>query len=216
MTTWIWEVGELGSVTRRADREALKQFITRRQVSERLPYGRLPVEKPAVASFIGTVNNEGGGFLTDPTGNRRFAVCTLTNIDWRYTKLDVNKIWAQAYALYVVGEPWEMTTAEQQRRDEINEIYRTEEPLADLMFQKFDLDPARASQVGWQMTTADILISLGFFADDRSLAMRLANILKQAGLEKTTPLRIDGTDKKARFWRGLRRMGEVSGRVRTF
>ena len=58
---WIWEVSELGSTTRRADREAIKAFLTMREITIRRPYDRYDTHKSALASFIGTVNDEGSG-----------------------------------------------------------------------------------------------------------------------------------------------------------
>ena len=92
VSKWIWEVAELGATTRKADREALKFFISQRTVTIRRPYARYDIRKPALASFIGTINNE-IGFLADKTGNRRFLVCTLESIDWGYSKaVDVDQV----------------------------------------------------------------------------------------------------------------------------
>jgi len=118
-TTWIWEVGELGSTTSRADRSKLKAFLTRETICERKSYGRLPISKPAITSFIGTINND-IGFLNDPTGNRRYNPTTLTSINWDYSKnIDVNQVWAEAVDLYKNGEPWRLKDTEKQK----NRIY---------------------------------------------------------------------------------------------
>jgi putative DNA primase/helicase len=214
---WIWEVGELGSVTKRADREALKRFITARTVKERLPYGRLPIEKPAITSFIGTVNNE-AGFLNDPTGNRRYAACTLTKIDWGYTQLDVNQIWAEAYHLYLEGESHNLTAEEITRRDDINQKYMVPEPLDDMIERYFHIDPAQTSEV-WAMTAPAILELMELKPDDRALSMRLATVLKGLGLERDRNKRTITHDvirmvygnkvtetvtDRARFWQGIR------------
>ena len=111
MGKWIWEVSELGSTVRRADREALKFFISQQTVTIRKPYGRLDTVKPAMASLLGTVNNE-SGILADPTGNRRFLVCKVESIDWEYAKLSPAQVWAEAYQLYQDGEPWQLTPEE--------------------------------------------------------------------------------------------------------
>jgi predicted P-loop ATPase len=68
---WIWEVSELGATTRKADQEALKAFLTYETVRVRRPYGKHDIEKTALATFIGTVNNYSGLF-SDPTGSRRY------------------------------------------------------------------------------------------------------------------------------------------------
>jgi predicted P-loop ATPase len=61
--------------------EALKWFLTLETVTVRRPYGHFDLDKPALASFIGTVNDDGAGFLTDVTGNRRFRPTSLTTIN---------------------------------------------------------------------------------------------------------------------------------------
>lgn len=123
MSIFVWELGELGSVTRRSDRESLKHLISSRIVTVRKPYHRFDTIKPALASLIGTINNE-AGFLTDPTGNRRFLVCRLTNIDWGYAQqVDPHQIWAEAVALYKTGEPCLPTADETRLQNAINDEY---------------------------------------------------------------------------------------------
>jgi len=105
MSTFIWEVKELESTTRRQDLDALKGFLTTMSVNERLPYGKNPVYAPAITSFVGTVNLNNMGFLSDPTGDRRYAVVELENIDWNYSKqINMRQVWAQAKALMENGE----------------------------------------------------------------------------------------------------------------
>jgi predicted P-loop ATPase len=77
-------VAELDSTTKRSERSALKHFISTRTVKVRVPYGEVRHRKAGVASMIGTINEDGTGFLHDPTGNRRFAVIHLEAIDWSY------------------------------------------------------------------------------------------------------------------------------------
>jgi len=131
--TWIWEVTELGATIRKADREALKAFITLGDITARKSYGKRDINKPALASFIGTVNDE-AGFLNDPTGSRRFLACTLTHIDWSYTQINVSDIWAEAYHLYQSGYSWRLTTDEQKRQAEINEACRARQNTAEWRF----------------------------------------------------------------------------------
>lgn len=127
---WIWEVGELGSTTRRADRDALKQFLTQETVHVRRAYDRYETTQPAMASFIGTINDEGGGFLSDPTGYRRYLVANVSHIDWRYAEMDVDQVWAEALALYRGGTRWQPSSLEEYRRIETrNAQFETERPL---------------------------------------------------------------------------------------
>ncbi len=96
LRAWTWEISELGATTRRADVEALKAFLSREQFTVRPAYGHYEIVKPALASFIGTVNNSTGIF-SDPTGSRRFWAMTITRLDWSYSEhMDVHEVWAEA------------------------------------------------------------------------------------------------------------------------
>lgn len=214
---WIWEVGELGSVTNRADREALKRFISTHTVKERPPYARLPIEKPAITSFIGTVNNE-AGFLNDPTGNRRYAACTLTKIDRSYTQLDINQIWAEAYNLYLQGEPFTLTAEEEIKRDDINQKYTVSDPLDDMIERYFYIDPTQYGDE-WAMTGPAVLEWMELKHEDKALSMRLATVLKGLGLTRDKNKRTINRSivqikdderitfdrsERARFWQGIK------------
>ena len=140
--TWIWEIAELGSTTRKADREALKQHLTIEHVAERLPYGKYPVHKPALTSFIGTLNDE-GGVLSDPTGNRRFMFCKITDIDWQgYTQaVNVDDIWAEAVMLYLAGESADLSPEQSELAANQNAKYEVEDPLENLVRTHFVITP---------------------------------------------------------------------------
>lgn len=99
-STWIWEIEELGATTRKADIEALKAFLSAEQIRDRKPYGRIDFVKPAVTAFVGTINDNGGGFLVDPTGNRRFLILNANEMNFDFQKIDIDMIWAQAIHLY--------------------------------------------------------------------------------------------------------------------
>lgn len=135
--TWIWEVGELGSTTRRADREALKNFLTTDEFTVRASYERNARKYKSMASFIGTINNE-CGFLDDPTGARRFWIISLEDrqdpIDFMYsTVLKAEQVWAEAYQAYLAGESHTLDRTEitdvQNNNDEYKTISATEEAI---------------------------------------------------------------------------------------
>lgn len=143
----VWEVPELGATTRKADREALKDFISAEQIELRLPYAHDPVRRRALSSFIATVNPEGsGGFLNDPTGYRRFLVAALMSIDWGYTALDPVLIWGEATDIWRTHpDEANLTRAEERLRDQaIKERYETSDPISDLVAEhiRYTGDPA--------------------------------------------------------------------------
>lgn len=200
---FIWEAGELGHIIRKADREAFKLFLTTRTRKVRPPYGKRDIVKPVCASFIGTVNNEGGGFLNDPTGSRRFAVATITTIDWAYsTDVNVNDIWAQAFALYEQGDSWELRGDDAALRDAINAEYEQVDPLEDMVLTKFMINPDKGDSEEWWLTSPRILYLLSLQPDNRASTMRLATVLKAAGLDKPQQATKEG--KRGRYWRGIK------------
>lgn len=78
---WIIEMAEM-EVTRRADAQALKAFLTRSTDRVRLAYGRRTMDLPRSCVFSGTINPEAlNQYLVDPTGNRRFMPLCVGTID---------------------------------------------------------------------------------------------------------------------------------------
>lgn len=190
ITTFVWEVAELDATTRKADVAALKYFITREQVRVRKAYGRHEVDKPALASFIGTVNNT-TGFLADETGSRRFYITRLTHINWRYTtEVNVDQVWAQARALWEQGEPAMLTPEEQRVQRATNARYEAESTLDDYLDMYFST-PANSTQVD-----SDDLLSAGeiiqhlvenrvnLSGSEKSQAMEIGRVLRSKGCER--------------------------------
>lgn len=193
---WIWEVAEMGATTRKADREALKDFITKHEVTFRVPYEPHPVTKPSLTSFIGTINNE-NGFLTDPTGNRRFLTVRLRSIDWAYLNVvDINQVWAQAYALYKQGESWLLNPTEIAARDGRNAEYMVEDPYEGWILKHYDID---LSQPSWKVTSNDIALRLqnaGMRGETKTIQMGISATLKRLGLRQDSNAR-------PRSWMGI-------------
>jgi predicted P-loop ATPase len=191
MAKFVWEVGELGAVTRRADREALKNFITTRIVTLRKAYGKYDTIKPAMASLIGTINNE-AGFLTDQTGNRRFLICRLTAIDWRYVQnVDPHQLWAEAVALFKAGEPSLPAPAEVKLQNAINEEYLVDRPLEMMLLKYFEIKP----ELEIWLPAMDIITrleTLGLRGNQTQNLKELAQVMKSWGVKKGRPSSIPG------------------------
>jgi putative DNA primase/helicase len=206
---FIWEVGELGATTRRADVEALKAFITRMDVTYRVPYAKHAVTVPACASFIGTVNPTVEGFLNDESGSRRFLVMEINKIDWAYsTDIDVNQLWAQAYHLYLAGEPWRLLPNEVAKRKEINQAHEIVDPLEDFFHTYYMIDPALSDDNQWRIDPTHIMEHLrdkGFKDSDRQLATRMGVTLKRLGVER---IRVRMGEERPRFYVGIRRKSQ--------
>lgn len=140
ISTWMWEVPELDATTLRVNVEALKSFLTLEEVIARRPYARFDIVKPALASFIGSTNDSGVGFLRDVTGNRRFRPIYLTDIDRSYPdKVDVDQLWAEAMHYYLQGETITLTQEEEGKlKNDILPEHHVVDGLSELIRYYFD------------------------------------------------------------------------------
>jgi predicted P-loop ATPase len=193
----VWEVEELGATTRRADIEQLKAFITKPFIYERPFYGRHPIYKPASASFVGTVNYDGAGFLNDPTGSTRFLSCEIEKIDFDYAKMNVDEIWSEAY-WYFKNVPgcWELSQDEKARQAQVNEKFETTSALADVFETYFEL----TGNLDDFMTTQAIRDRAGLHyrvSTEQAFYNEIGRVLKKLGCEKDMAARPRG-------WRGIK------------
>lgn len=106
--SWIVELPELASI-KRADVEAVKQFVAKRVDKFRVAYGKRAEDFPRRCVFFGTTNED--DFLRDATGNRRFWVVNITGCEgeldvWDYLDpYTVGQLWAEAKEYFAQGEP---------------------------------------------------------------------------------------------------------------
>jgi predicted P-loop ATPase len=183
--TFIQEVGELGSTTRRADVEALKEHITKMTVHDRLPYGRLPILKPAICNFIGSVNHDGAGFLNDPTGSTRFLSCQIDRINFAYSlDVEVDRLWAEAWHFYQhVPNCWELTAEERDKQADINAQFEMVNPLEDIVDQHLEIsEEADAYIVAIEIK--DRLAEYYKASNDTLFYRELAKVLYKRGCER--------------------------------
>jgi hypothetical protein len=96
---WIIEWGELESMRRAKDQEAIKAFLSQRIDHFRPHYGRVLFDAPRACVIGGTTNND--HYLTDPTGNRRFWTVELKrHLDRRWLRENRERLFAEAVDLY--------------------------------------------------------------------------------------------------------------------
>jgi len=141
---FIWLVDELERNTAKGDIPGTKSFMTLKNVIFRRFRAGHSITRPALASFMGTINNKGYNFLADPTGDRRYIIVNLADIDWSYaTQIDVNQVWSQAVALYKAGERGtsDMLPEELVMQVEINARYHPQEALEDVINELFIINP---------------------------------------------------------------------------
>lgn len=183
---WIWEVGELNSTTKKADVDALKAFLTTREFNYRPPYGHHAITRPALASYIGTVNNS-IGFLYDVTGNRRFWTIPTGNIDWDYKTLyNVNDLWAEAYARWKRGDDYSLSINETNELKENQSQYEVVNFTAEAIKKYYLIDPNKKDDPNWQILAYDLreqLKTVGCSNDDVN-HVRTGNAITALGISR--------------------------------
>ena len=164
---WIVELGEFKDTMKYQQIDRLKQFITQSKDAIRLPYTRETVEFPRKTIFMGTVN--GGDFLYDHTGNRRYWPIAVNAI--HLTKaFPKNQLWGQVMHLaFDKQERAWLTLEEIEKLNKQNEAYERvssigqmildalawEDPLEEWrrvtatdLCREIDLTRAHSAQVG--------------------------------------------------------------------
>lgn len=108
----VAEFSELGAM-RKSDTEKTKEFLTT-SVDKYVPkYSNIEICVPRQCVFAATVNPKtaSGGYLSDPTGNRRFwpQKCAVTDskIDTDGLRTFVNQLWGEAYATHMAQKECE-------------------------------------------------------------------------------------------------------------
>lgn len=122
----IVEMAEMAA-TKRADVEAIKQYISKRSDKYRRAYDRRVTDNPRQCVFFGTTNEE--QCLNDYTGNRRFWVIETTQGKQSVADelpLERDQLWAEAVAYYKAGEPLFLSRELEQVAQEIQSLHTFE------------------------------------------------------------------------------------------
>jgi putative DNA primase/helicase len=182
---FVWEVGELENTTSKAEVGALKDFLSRVTVSTRLPYAKYPIIKPAITSFIGTIN-EMAGFLNDDSGSSRFRVFKIESIDFGYNDVDISQCWAEAMHYYRQGERSDLLPAQEKLSENIKKNYQVPNPLEDAILQYFNIDPTDNINfcTSFQIRSVILDRDYGRLTSRDYSPQRMASTLKKLGCDK--------------------------------
>lgn len=135
-SNFIINLDELANLNKK-DVDQLKTYFSTATIKERLPYDRKPTTLPRRANFIGSTNNT--EFLVDSTGSVRWLCFDIKKINWDYkTKINIDKVWSQAYALSIDEkfdcEFTEEDIAQNESRNEQFQMISSEEELLQKYF----------------------------------------------------------------------------------
>lgn len=124
--SFIWNLEEL-AVLQNNEINKLKAIISRSNVNLRRPYAEFAENNPRRVNFWASTNRM--DFLTDDQ-NTRWLCFNVNSISHDYNNLvtgvknvDIDKVWSQAYALYLQGFNYQLTAAESQIRDTNNKHF---------------------------------------------------------------------------------------------
>jgi predicted P-loop ATPase len=200
-TTWIWAADEFSGTMIKSKSETIKNFLTRKSITERLPYGKRVQTMPRMASLIGTDNNPMP--LRDTTGNRRFAVIPIERVrlEEMQKALPLDRLWGGAMHLLTMNQTPAIAHFAQQTVNQANEMAVDHHPWVEVLMEKL-----KFSELS-ECTSLDIFQSvLGICSadqDDRKsqkLGKILAsNLFKELGVRQVVKRR---NGKITRVWVG--------------
>lgn len=154
-SAWLVELGELASM-RNLDIESVRNFLTRKEDSIRLPYGRAVVQMPRRCVFVGTTNNAQP--LSDPDGNRRMWPVSVGMFDTTGLEKVRDQVWAEALAYFNEGQQWWLTDDEAVRAKAEASIFESEDLVESEIRTWFGGLPASA----WpkEITLSDVITKI--------------------------------------------------------
>lgn len=125
VSSFIINLDELAQFSKHDLNAEFKSVLSESSVKFRPLYERQERPYKRRASFVATTNHP--EFLTDETGNVRWLPFRVKKINHDYggpngysQRVDIDKVWAQAYTMYLLKEPSEMTLDEIQHQEALN------------------------------------------------------------------------------------------------
>jgi predicted P-loop ATPase len=117
-SNFIINLDEL-SVIAKSDLNTLKTYFSKDSIKVRLPYEAKASTAKRLCNFFASTNNE--DFLNDPTGSVRWVAFYIKNINFAYSKnIDIDKIWYQAYQLYLSGKTGKLNQKDIEQNEKRN------------------------------------------------------------------------------------------------
>jgi len=179
---FLINMDELSTMSR-YEVNTLKSMFSKDRVKVRLPFERRALTLPRIASFIGSTNKT--QFLNDETGSVRFINFEVDRIDWDYAKdMDINIAWSQAYQLWKSNFTFELSSAEIQENEQVNNQYKLSSPELELILKYITPGTKEEHQYFW--TASEIQ---NFLLEHTNTRIRLSTInigkaLKMAGFKQ--------------------------------
>ena len=176
LTHWICELGELDATFRKSDIARMKAFVSQGTDKVRMPYDRRASEYARRTVFFASVNEN--NFLVDDTGNTRWWTIPVTAVHHDHD-IDMQQLWAEAYALYRGGEQWWLTAEENKALVEHNRDHENTDPMEEAILDEFDWDRMQHYEPRAPMTATEVLKVIGYKNPSKLQARTVSNILRK-------------------------------------
>lgn len=140
--SWHIEMGEL-TATKKADIEAVKQFLSKIEDIYRVAYGRRTSRFKRQCVFWGTSNDK--EFLRDKTGDRRYwpvdcGIVEPTKNIFKDLKDEVDQIWAEAVELFKSGHKLHLEGKEAEEALKQQREHAEDSPKTGLIEEYLNMD----------------------------------------------------------------------------
>lgn len=185
--------------------EALKSAVTMPRIKARWHYAKTSKLAPRVANFCGTANRI--EILQDDTGNRRFIPFRLIEpIDInKLRKVDIRKMWAQAYQLFKANWFYLPSAKEKNLIDKYQQGFKklsNEHYLIMDMFEPYnikdkDLELLNSTEI-WKRLDKE------YHLNKDVTVSKISRAMKFLGFEQKTVVR-NSDSKRGRYWHLKRR-----------
>jgi predicted P-loop ATPase len=178
---WLVEIAEMDALTRTTS-SVMKAFVTRRFDRFRPPWARHLVRLQRQCVFAGTINPPLSGYLTDPTGARRFwPVACRDMIDRDGIERDRDQLWAEAIVRFKAGGKWWRETPELEALATVEQAKRFKgdpwrEPIKQWIGRRTDVSINEVLRGALRIEPAD--------PPDHPAEIRINEILKAIGFKK--------------------------------
>lgn len=195
----IFEMPELASF-RKAETDEIKAFITRSVDEYRPPYARKSAPRPRMFVMAGSVNPI-AGYLTDPTGNRRYwPVRCGRRIDLDALEADKEQLWAEAVYRYKQGEQIWLEPKEH----DLAKLEQQERVIDDIMAERIIEiagDLVKNNWLGGDFFLTEIVkkLEIPILQQDNKLRIRITDCLCGNGFIEYKPRQ--GNGKQKRKWK---------------
>jgi len=134
-SSFFINLDELASIGK-AGINHLKAMLTANGTMIRLPFQPQPQWIQRIATFVGSTNDD--DFLID-INNVRWVVIRVDDIDFDYSELDVNQIWAEAYEEYKCGFDYTLSREEIEQNETIADEFKSISTEQELIMKYFEI-----------------------------------------------------------------------------